>query len=151
MKKQMTLADVAEATGLDIHTISDIERGKRKPQARTLARIADALDLSPEEILGKTPASSRDMSPEAELDSLDIAPLLGLNKRLSEELLQAREAKVDPGHLDGLYERLWRVTQALNRKGPFTEAEASVRRRTRQRAEQTALEADTDDRQKEAG
>jgi len=40
------------------HTIADAEQGVRKPRATTVARLAEALGLDPEDLLGKVEAPS---------------------------------------------------------------------------------------------
>jgi len=49
--KDITQAQLAELSGVDQRTISDIERGaNRNPSWETVARIAKALGVSPEEL-----------------------------------------------------------------------------------------------------
>jgi len=49
--KDITQAQLAEQSGVDQRTISDIERGANKnPSWETVARIAKALGVAPEEL-----------------------------------------------------------------------------------------------------
>lgn len=57
-RQRLSIQGLAERSGVNAHTISDIERGVRKPRATTLAKLAEALGLEPEEFLGKAPAPS---------------------------------------------------------------------------------------------
>ncbi len=45
----LTQEALARRANIHTHHVSDMERGKRKPLAETLARIRDALNLSLEE------------------------------------------------------------------------------------------------------
>lgn len=47
----LTQAQAAELAGVDAKTIHHVETGKRPPQAKTLAAIAQALGLDAEELL----------------------------------------------------------------------------------------------------
>ncbi len=55
-RQRLSIQELAERSGVNAHTISEMERGVRKPRAITVAKIADALGLTPEDLLGKAPA-----------------------------------------------------------------------------------------------
>ena len=44
--------DLADETGVSQHTISEIELGRRKPQGRTLRKLAKALDVKVADLVG---------------------------------------------------------------------------------------------------
>ena len=46
-----TNATLAEETGLNIMTVSNIRNGKKEPQARTLKKLCTALKCEPKDIL----------------------------------------------------------------------------------------------------
>ena len=50
MKKGWSQRDLSEKTGINTAVISQIERGKRKPQPRTAFRICEALEVDFEEL-----------------------------------------------------------------------------------------------------
>lgn len=50
-KKKMSQGDVARALEVDRGYISNIENGKKNPTLATVAKIADALGVSPDELL----------------------------------------------------------------------------------------------------
>lgn len=50
-QKDITQAQLADEVGIDVTTISDIERGKNQnPSWETVVRLARALDVPPEEL-----------------------------------------------------------------------------------------------------
>lgn len=49
--KGMTQVDLAEAAGLDQADVSRIERGKREPSGRTLRALANALDVTVDDLV----------------------------------------------------------------------------------------------------
>ena len=49
--KGMTQSDLAEAAGLDQADVSRIERGQREPSGRTLRALADALDVTVDDLV----------------------------------------------------------------------------------------------------
>lgn len=50
-KAGLTQEQVALEAGIDLTYIGGIERGKRNPSVLVLARIADALDIEPADLL----------------------------------------------------------------------------------------------------
>jgi len=52
-KRRITIKQLAAKSGVNEHTISAIERGKSKPHAITLVKLADALGVELEKLLGK--------------------------------------------------------------------------------------------------
>lgn len=51
LSKKLSQEKVAELSGLDRTYISLIERGKRQPTIQTIFKIANALEVSPSEII----------------------------------------------------------------------------------------------------
>ena len=50
-KKKMSQGDIARALEVDRGYISNIENGKKNPTIATIAKIAEALKVSPNELL----------------------------------------------------------------------------------------------------
>lgn len=50
-KKKMSQGDIARALDVDRGYISNIENGKKNPTLATVAKIANALGVSPDELL----------------------------------------------------------------------------------------------------
>ncbi len=50
-KKKMSQGDIARALEVDRGYISNIENGKKNPTLATLQKLADALGVSPDELL----------------------------------------------------------------------------------------------------
>ena len=50
-KKKMSQGDIARALEVDRGYISNIENGKKNPTLATVAKIANALGVSPDELL----------------------------------------------------------------------------------------------------
>jgi len=50
-KKKMSQGDIARALEVDRGYISNIENGKKNPTIATLQKLADALGVSPDELL----------------------------------------------------------------------------------------------------
>lgn len=48
---RLTQSDVARAADVNQTYLSDIENGKRSPNLSTVARLADALDVQPADLL----------------------------------------------------------------------------------------------------
>ncbi len=53
-RKDMTLAEVAEATGLSVSFLSDLERGRTDPSFSTLKKLASCYRVSPAYLLEET-------------------------------------------------------------------------------------------------
>jgi transcriptional regulator with XRE-family HTH domain len=49
--RAMTQQQLSERSGVAVSTIVDIERGRAEPQIRTIRRLAEALDVSPERLV----------------------------------------------------------------------------------------------------
>ncbi len=58
-EQRLSLRELARRSGVPAGTISGIERGQREPQIRTLAKIADALEVDIEGLF-EEPASPKD-------------------------------------------------------------------------------------------
>ncbi len=52
-RREMTQEDVAARSGVHSTEVSRIEAGKRDPQVSTLERLAEAVEVSPGELLRK--------------------------------------------------------------------------------------------------
>jgi transcriptional regulator with XRE-family HTH domain len=52
-RADLTLSELAEKSGVAVDTISEIERGVRVPQARTLNKLARALGVDPAILISK--------------------------------------------------------------------------------------------------
>jgi transcriptional regulator with XRE-family HTH domain len=63
-RRGLSRRELAKRSGVNEHTISEAERGIRKPRATTVARLAEALGLEPEDLLGKGQAPSLPASDE---------------------------------------------------------------------------------------
>lgn len=50
-KKEMSQGDIARALGVDRGYISNIENGKKNPTIATIQKLANALDISADELL----------------------------------------------------------------------------------------------------
>jgi transcriptional regulator with XRE-family HTH domain len=59
-RSQMTQRDLALSTGLTEAAISRYVSGAREPRAVTIAKIAKALDVTPQELLGTTTSDEVD-------------------------------------------------------------------------------------------
>ena len=49
--RDLTLKNLAEATGLSVSYLSDIERGRTNPSLKTVEALADALDITVQTLL----------------------------------------------------------------------------------------------------
>lgn len=52
-KSCMTMKDLSEASGVNVTTISRINMGKQIPSPRTIGKIAKALNVDVEDLIGK--------------------------------------------------------------------------------------------------
>jgi transcriptional regulator with XRE-family HTH domain len=50
-RRLLTQAELADRIGVSVGTINRIERGVHRPRLSTIRRIANALDLSPEDLV----------------------------------------------------------------------------------------------------
>jgi transcriptional regulator with XRE-family HTH domain len=131
-RKGISQKALAEEAGIARASVSYAETGTHLPSAGTLKELARVLEVPVETFYER---------PE------DIASLLRLNKILTDDVMRAREEGDENRLTEYLYPELDRVTRLLNRFGPFTEAPASKKRRTRQQAQ----EAPVDKSQAETG
>lgn len=119
-RQQLSQAALAEKAGLTKAAVNYIERGHRVPNFATLERLAEVLECRVEDFYAE----------------IDVASLMRLHKLLSEDAQRAREEK-DEGRLQEILLELDRIIRDLNRYfGPFTEPEASVRRRERNQVQE---------------
>jgi transcriptional regulator with XRE-family HTH domain len=83
--------NLAEKSGVSQHTISEIELGRRKPQGRTLRRLAQALGVSPREFLGQSWAMAMPEDAFARyLESTNLDGVLALIRDISGDASNAR-------------------------------------------------------------
>jgi transcriptional regulator with XRE-family HTH domain len=66
----LTQAELAEASGVTDETISRIERGRYEPAVSTLFRLAEALDISLDQLAGETDRPRAAARPRARLSPL---------------------------------------------------------------------------------
>lgn len=109
LKKGLTLAQTTELTGISTAYLSDMERGKRgSPTAQTLTKLADAFDVSVDEILGRNsgtprvPAWIERVSPEWQARLAKEPELANLVLRL---LDRAKQEQLPPQVLERLLEK----------------------------------------------
>lgn len=50
VRRNLSLSDLSDLCGLSIATLWRLERGVTKPSMRTLVKLQDALNLTPEEV-----------------------------------------------------------------------------------------------------
>jgi len=62
VQRQINQADLARLTGEPIMTISRVCRGQNVPRATVLARLAEALDVSIDRLLGPPPEFSEKLA-----------------------------------------------------------------------------------------
>ena len=55
-ERELTLRSLAEACGLSVAYLSDVERGRTRPSLKTLVRIAAALGTTPSDLMAGTEA-----------------------------------------------------------------------------------------------
>jgi transcriptional regulator with XRE-family HTH domain len=133
-RQQLSQTALAERAGLTKAAVNYIERGHRVPNFDTLERLADALECRVEDFYTE----------------IDIASLLRLHKLLSEDAQRAREEN-DEERLQDILLELHRITTDLNRYfGPFTEPEASVRRRERKQVQEYLAQRSKDPQEEES-
>ena len=60
----LTQAELAEVSGVNAITISNIERGEQKPSARTLRRLAAAFEMQVRELTAGTTGPPRESPPD---------------------------------------------------------------------------------------
>lgn len=72
--------ELAEASGLSVHTIQRIENGETKPRGDTLWRLAETLEVTEEELLGRSLRDDRTFLSAMNLSALLflLFPLLGM-------------------------------------------------------------------------
>lgn len=92
----LTLAEVAEAAGLSLPYVSNLERGRGNPTLEALRSVAAALEQTVTELLGDDESSSEDFDP-AELllaqapQSLRAFARTDRFKRIVNDLAEAQE------------------------------------------------------------
>ena len=57
-RAEVSQTETAAKTGLSKDAISRIERGKRRPNVETAAKLADAYGISLDELTGRVPTAS---------------------------------------------------------------------------------------------
>ena len=70
MRKQKRISQqrFAESVGVSQRTVSHYERGESQPTLECLCRIADSLETSVDELLGRTPQQPRENDPYGPYD-----------------------------------------------------------------------------------
>jgi transcriptional regulator with XRE-family HTH domain len=80
----LTQAALAEKAGLAVETISRIESGREPPALRTAMSLADALDASVDQVVGRRGAAvgvAREDDTSPELTRLIVAPTRPVARR----------------------------------------------------------------------
>ena len=85
-ERALTQADLAKLSGVNEITISNIERGKQRPAARTLRKLASALDVDVRDLT----VGPRDVPP-------DEPGLTDENRERIEEIRREREERAQRG------------------------------------------------------
>ena len=93
-----TQAELAERAGLPPTSIAHFESGSRKPSFDTLRRLAAALDVSTDYLLGRTddPAISQSDDPLYR----HASKLTGADRELAAEFLEMLATRSDAGKAD---------------------------------------------------
>jgi excisionase family DNA binding protein len=147
----LTVDEVAERVKVNPETVRRWVRSGRLPAVKPAGGPYRIHSIDLDRLFGVSPKDEASPSPEIsegerreqDLENLDLASLLELNKSLSNEMLKVRE-EADQSRLDGLHEQLQAVSRALIRKGPWTETKASTkRRRIQQQSESGDVTAET--------
>ncbi|MBX8493155.1 helix-turn-helix transcriptional regulator [Pseudomonas cichorii] len=92
MSKGMNQAELADAAGLESNTVSRYETAKRIPSIEHLLKIAEALDVSPMEILPPTDLSAQRLF--ALRQELASKSLKIKSHTILEELISAADAHI---------------------------------------------------------
>lgn len=82
MARSMTQNDLAGLIGMNQRTISGWEKGIRDPGSQNIRKIADALDISPLELIGHNNAPSDNIYQEVIQDS-DMHPEIQVNDTIT--------------------------------------------------------------------
>ncbi len=126
-EKQMTVRELAQASGVNKNTISNLEHGLRKPRLVTLGKLADALGV-PVEALEETPIPPQPRTPLADetLEAFDerFAATDLSNAEALREKLEA-ENKAISAHIQQL--RKARISGFPLRRALDRQGEASAR------------------------
>jgi predicted ATPase/DNA-binding XRE family transcriptional regulator len=88
---------LAERAGLSRRGIADLERGARNfPYGETIRRLADALNLTPEERAGLLAAGTRESAPHGETRALPVDPssLIGREREIGEIQLLLKSGRL---------------------------------------------------------
>jgi transcriptional regulator with XRE-family HTH domain len=136
---------LADESGVSQHTISELELGRRRPQGRTLLKLARVLDVDVRDLAAPTLREWALTATEEEFDQwLEAAGLDQVLKLIAElsTVAQGETPKTDRhryimGRIDKVVSRL--ITIA----GPFTLVETSRSRKERE-AKATAREDQAD-------
>jgi transcriptional regulator with XRE-family HTH domain len=76
--KKITMKELGRIVGVSESTISLYETGKHEPDLQTMGRIADALSVSVDELLGRDPGIKKE-APESGLDDRLVEMLVNLS------------------------------------------------------------------------
>jgi transcriptional regulator with XRE-family HTH domain len=139
-KQRLSLQELAERSGVNAHTISDIERGLRKPRATTLAKLGEALGLEPEELLGKIRTNEQKLATLSAKEQRLLFSVLSnarsLNPDYSQESIMSAARTLYELHIspDEARDILKRINPLLTREFDQLEEEGrDVKERSRQR------------------
>jgi transcriptional regulator with XRE-family HTH domain len=132
---------LADESGVSQHTISELELGRRKPQGRTLIKLARVLGVEVRDLTAPTLREWALMAPEEEFDQeLEAAGVNQALKLINELTAVAQE---EPPRTDRHRYIMGRIDKAVDRlhvvAGPFTAVETS-RSRTEREAKAAARE-----------
>ncbi len=143
LRRNFTQEDLAAATDLTQRTISMIENGRQRPNRKTLLRLAEALDASPEdldpELVASKPRPTEKMPDEAAKPLLPLVEVLARKyARWSGERDELRSAGQD-----ALFEA-WGKYGPEQRRVPFEKFAAKrIKWRIRDKAAQLARDKAT--------
>jgi transcriptional regulator with XRE-family HTH domain len=90
----MTQVELAEAADLDQATISRLEKSERHPHPRTLAKLAYALGVEPEELVPDLPDAHRPR-PSRQMPDKVAKPLLSLVEALARKYARWNGERAD--------------------------------------------------------
>jgi len=136
-----TQQQLADESGVSQHTISELELGRRKPQGRTLRKLAQVLSVDVRDLTAPTLREWALSAPASAFDhwveSATLDKVLSLNVELSEA---AQEEKGGTDRHRYIVSRISKVVDRLNKiAGPYGLVETS-RFRKEQEAKAAARE-----------
>lgn len=97
--RELSQAQLAKAAKLQPSAVSHFETGTRKPSLANIRRLADALDVSADYLLGRSDELTG--APTADVLFRDIGKLSASDRAMIEQVVAARLATRDAGGKDG--------------------------------------------------